>query len=93
MIQIKQQYKNVRVSAYFINAPNPISRIEGIMFSLSSSLGTYNEYTGRLATLNIVHARAFIPCVSENISTDKPNKNDNVINKLILHESGRRRIK
>ena len=87
------QYATEIVSAYLTNEANPIALMDGVGDSISSSLGTYKEKIGLLKTARIVHARAFIPCVSEKISTDKPSKKDNERTQPKLNDIGNRIIK
>lgn len=57
---------------------------------MSSSRGKNNSNIGRRIAANRVHANAFIPCVSEKISTQSPNKKDIVINQFTVTVMGMR---
>ncbi len=87
-MNIKEQYNNIIVKIYFEYIPKPNERIDGSGFVKSSSRGKYNRNILRRIIATIVQAKAFIPCVSENISMNRPIKKDNVNIQFVDSETG-----
>lgn len=88
IMNISEQYNNVIVNIYFAYTPSPNERIDGSGFVKSSSRGKYSRNILRRIIAIIVQAKAFIPCVSENMSMKTPIIKDVVNIQLVDNETG-----
>ena len=82
------QYNRTIDNKYLKYDANPIDFIVTSPSEISSSRGTYSLKIFLLTKDVIVHASACIPCVSENISTNNPVKNEIVRTILMFKVRG-----
>lgn len=76
IVNIKIQYIKTMVNRNLKYGKKPTDLIDTSPSDISSSRGMYSLRIYFRINASIVHARACIPCVSENISTVNPVKND-----------------